>query len=203
VDWLRKAEWEVQPVALSVCRDLVGRYHYAQGGSNTGTYCHGLFRSRDLLRCQGVAWWIPPTADAARASWDGDWQQVLALSRLVLVPDSPKNAASFLLSRSVRLIAQDAFYRCLVTYADTWRGHTGHIYRVSGWEYVGLTQPEEVWVSPTGRMVSRKAGPVTRTRAQMLALGYRSAGKFAKHKFRLLLPERRPVRPRTLFSSRF
>jgi hypothetical protein len=199
---LRKCEWVVLPVPLSVADGLVCEHHYAGGGSNTATFTHGLFRAGDLMRCLGVAWWIPPTKGAARKTWAGDWRRVLSLSRLVVLPGVPKNACSFLLARSVRSVRGGGAWECLVTYADTWRGHTGGIYRVSGWEDCGLTKPEAVWVDGRGRMVSRKAGPKTRTKAEMVALGCRCLGRFPKHKFRLVLTPPRPRRERTLFGGR-
>jgi hypothetical protein len=72
---------------------------------------------------------------------------------------------------------------CLVTYADEWRGHTGAIYKATNWEYVGLTKPERVYTIG-GRMVARKAGPKTRTHADMIALGAVCQGSHRKHKFR-------------------
>lgn len=108
------------------------------------------------------------------------WQGVICLSRLVIVPGIPKNAATFLLSRSRKLIDR-ARWPCLVTYADTWQGHTGGIYRADNWTYAGLTKPERTYVLE-GRMVARKA-TVSRTHAEMLALGAQCIGSFAKHKF--------------------
>ena len=70
---------------------------------------------------------------------------------------------------------------CLVTYADEWQG-TRTIYRASNWDYCGLTAPEATFVKD-GRMVARKAGPNTRTRAEMEELGAKMIGRFAKHKF--------------------
>jgi hypothetical protein len=49
----------------------------------------------------------------------------------VLEPDVPPNACSFLLSKSTRLIDTKRWHT-LVTYADSWRGHTGAIYRAAG-----------------------------------------------------------------------
>lgn len=71
---------------------------------------------------------------------------------------------------------------CLVTYADTWRGHTGAIYKATNWTEAGLTKPERTYVVG-GRMVARKAGPNTRTHKEMLELGAVCVGSFAKHKF--------------------
>jgi hypothetical protein len=186
-DCLRKSEWEVRPIDLTVAYDLVRAYHYAKSGANTATFLHGLFRCADWMNCLGVAWWIPPTKTAAIATWRGDWRKVLSLSRLVIAPEVPKNAASFLIGESVRLIRADGRWECLVTYADEWRGHTGRIYRATNWEYMGMTAKESTFLTAGGVMVARKAGGHTRTRAEMQELGHTDVGKFAKHKFRMVV----------------
>ena len=191
---LSKHDYLVRDVPLHVAQDLVRRYHYAAGGSNTGVYCHGLFNRSFPFDCLGIAWWLPPTKSCAIASWDGLWQEVLSLSRLVIAPTVPKNAASFLLSHSVKLIKKDRRYKCLITYADTWQKHTGAIYRAANWEYVGLTKATECWLTAGGRMVSRKAGGTTRTSAQMKSLGHHLAGLYPKHKYRLILPALQPIK---------
>lgn len=180
---LRKADYEVRAVDISTARQMVELHHYAAGASNTATYLHGLFRKGDIFngQCLGVAWWIPPTKSAAFATFPENWQCVLALSRLVIVPDVPKNACTFLLAASCKLIDRNIWQR-LVTYADDWRGHTGGIYRAANWQYVGKTKPERCYVR-NGRMVARKAGGKTRTHAEMIALGAQCVGSFAKHKF--------------------
>lgn len=106
---------------------------------------------------------------------------VLALSRLAIEPEMPGNAASFLMAASIREIDRER-WPVLVTYADDWRGHTGAIYRATGWREDGRTKPEATWTL-NGRMVSRKAGPRTRTRAEMIALGCKAEGAHAKTRF--------------------
>jgi hypothetical protein len=186
----KKADYWVRPIRHALALSLVEEHHYARGGSNTRVFTHGLFLRRGPVNCLGVAWWIPPTKSCGKRWWPDDAQSVLSLSRLVLAPDLPKNAATFLLMQSVRLIRKAGEkWRCLITQADTWQGHTGHIYRVAGWEDCGLGVPEDVWVNPeTGKMVARKAGPKTRTRSEMREHGYEFKGRFAKHRFRLILP---------------
>jgi hypothetical protein len=188
-DVLRARDWEVRDVDMDTCYELVRALHYAKGGSNTGTYMHGLFHKSNFMQCLGVAWWIQPTKTAAQANWGGDPQRVIALSRLVIAPGVPKNAATFLQAQSIKRIKADGRYDCLLTYADTWQGHTGAIYRAANWEYLGLTKPEPMFVTRDGVMVSRKAGPKTRTRKQMEELGYSMVGKYAKHRFRMILRE--------------
>jgi hypothetical protein len=180
---LRRDEWRVDTISLGQARELVARLHYAAGSSNTATFRHGLFRLEDWpLTPMGCAIWIPPTRTAAEASTDGDWRRVLALSRLAIEEDVPTNAASFLLAHSEKLIWKSGMWDTLITYADEWQGHTGAIYRAANWDYVGLTKPERVYVKD-GVMVARKAGPRTRTHADMLELGAECVGSFARHKF--------------------
>jgi hypothetical protein len=185
---LRKKDWEVRDVAIDVARELVKHFHYARGASNTATCLHGMFR-RGESGCLGAAWWIPPTRSAAEATFPANWKGVLALSRLVIAPGVPKNACTFLLSRSVRLICVTA-WPCLVTYADEWREHSGTIYRAAGWRYVGKTSPEATYTM-NGVMVSRKAGPKTRRHSEMMALGAQFEGRHARHKFVLIRNESR------------
>src|SRR5690606_35196258 len=96
---------------------LVAEYHYARGGSNTAVYMHGLYE-RETERLVGVAWWLPPTRVAAESVNKEEWKRVLSLTRLVILPDQPKNACSFLLSKSVKMIKKDKRFVSLVTYAD-------------------------------------------------------------------------------------
>jgi hypothetical protein len=180
---LRKAEWVVAGCDQNVAERFIIAEHYAKGASNTATYLHGLYPTRWhwYAECVGVAWWIPPTRSAAEA-WAGErWEGVLSLSRLAIAPDVPRNACSFLLSKSVRKIDRDRWHT-LVTYADSWRGHTGAIYRACGWEYCGETSPEAVYTLK-GRMIARKAGARTRTHGEMMALGCVFEGRFAKSRW--------------------
>jgi hypothetical protein len=181
---LKKGDWIVEDADIVKARSMVTRLHYSKGVPNCAVAVHGLYRKLDY-RLMGIAWWLPPSSKAAARPWWPNPKEVLALSRLVLEPEVPKNGATFLLSRSVKLL--DSQWRCLITYADEWRGHTGHIYRVSGWEHTGMTKPQPIYVVQ-GRMTSRKSGPNTRTHAEMIALGAEVAGVYSKHRFRLVRP---------------
>lgn len=184
---LLKSDFAVRDVPLAVVQDCIAKWHYTKGGANTATFRHGLFH-RLGGECLGVAWWIPPTKHAAIANFpEGLWTRVLSLSRLAVHPELPTNAASFLIGASIRMIRKEGRWDCLLTYADEWQGHEGTIYKATNWEYRGRTSPEAQWVDEAGRAVARKAGPKTRTKAEMEALGFRMIGRFAKKRFRLVL----------------
>lgn len=179
-DRLKKCDYHVADANRSEALNLVKYAHYAKGASRTGVYVHGLYHNNaDCLL--GVAWWLPPTGPAAR-SVHPDWTKVLSLSRMAIFPGMPKNACSFLLGRSMRMIRHDGRFHTLLTYADQGEGHDGWVYRACGFIYLGPTAPSPVWVDTDGKRVSPKA-TVTRTKAQMEALGHRFVGKTVKHKY--------------------
>ena len=178
---LRASEWEVKPCPLIEAQRFIREFHYARGGSNTAVYTHGLFiRSAPFLF--GVVWWLPPTRVACESVDQERWTQVLSLTRMAIHPVAPRNAASFLLSRSVKLIKKDGRFVALVTYADESQGHTGGVYRAANWEYVGRTGPYPRWMDREGKQVAQKA-TVNRVKSEMEALGHIKLGSFYKHKY--------------------
>ena len=184
--WLfRKGEWVVRDAPLKEAKEFIRQYHYAKGGSHTACYMHGLYH-RDYDGLWGVAQWLPPTRNACESVNKEQWTKVLSLSRLAIVPGVPTNAASFLLSASVRLIRRDGRFVSLVTYADESQGHTGLIYRAANWDYVGRTALTTRWLAEDGRQVS-VLSTKSRSVEQMKALGHVKQGNFCKHKFVLHL----------------
>lgn len=185
-DRLKKQDWSVKPTDLRIAQAMVQEHHYAKGGSNTSVYVDGLYH-KDSDECCGVAWWLPPTRVAAESVNKTQWKKVLSLTRLVILPNIPKNAATFLMARSIRHIKQDRRFVSLVTYADESQGHTGGIYKASNWTYVGRTGPYPRWIDPTtNRQVAPKS-TINRTKNQMESLGFVKVGSFHKHKYVLHL----------------
>ena len=191
----KKSEWEVRPVSVAVARELVFKYHYSKGGSNTAVYAHGLFRV-GIDTPMGVAWWLPPTRVACESVNKEQWKKVLSLTRLVVLPEVPTNGASFLMGKSIEMIRRDGRFVSLVTYADESQSHTGAIYRATNWQYIGRTGPYQRWITKDGQQVACKA-TVNRTVSQMEALGYLRDGKFYKHKFVMHLSLQKRIRRET------
>lgn len=184
---LRKEDWCVKDVTMGESKSFIEQHHYAKGCSHTRVYSHGLFYRHKPNEIMGVALWLPPTKVAAQSVNADNWQRVLSLSRLAVHPCVPKNGASFLLSKSIKAIARDKKWLSLVTYADERQGHTGTIYYATNWKYVGKMKGSMAWIDPaTGKQVSIKATK-SRTKQQMLDLGYKPVGVFQKHKFVLHL----------------
>lgn len=180
---LRKADWKVSNIGMSAAARLIEKYHYSQSVSKQCVAIHGLFHVADEYNVlpYGVCWWMPLASPAAAQFFSDDWKNVLSLSRLVCTPDAPKNAPSFMLSRSIKLLPER--YHTLATYADTWQNHTGAIYKATNWQYLGMTQNKPIWTDESGKSVSIRQGDITRTQEQMRDLGYTIEGRYAKHRF--------------------
>jgi hypothetical protein len=133
VTHLNKAEWIVRDITVSRARSLVQDFHYSKGYGGGAAHLHGLMRREDnaMGRIWGAAVWHP--AVYAMRRYGG---LPLQLSRLVVAPDGPTNAASFLMAHSMKLLDRSV-WPVLLTYADTGQGHTGAIYRATGWERDG------------------------------------------------------------------
>jgi len=188
---LRAKDWIVRTTSHAEASAFIRQHHYARGVSSARVFCFGLYREVIFTPIMGAAVWLPPLPPAARAAFpEGSELRVLCLSRFAIHPDVPPNAASFMLGHCIREIRKDGRWDCLLTFADTRVGHSGAIYRATNWEYLGETDPTEYWLDPeSGRQVSRKSGNNRKCRnhADMRKLGYRLAGHFPKHRFRMVI----------------
>lgn len=196
----RREDYLVEPCPHATARALVAKHHYAKGTANTSVASHCLVR-RATGEVVGAALWMPPTAGAAKGLAKqrlGDaarFREVLVLSRLVVAPGEPQNAAGMLLSGSERLVRGDCRWSLLATYADEAEGHAGTIYKATNWLDDGLTQARARWQDPkTGKRVAVKS-KVNRTHATMRELGYEQLPSSRKRRFLKVLPECAPEDP--------
>lgn len=174
----RREDYEVARCDYGPAAALVRRIHYTRSAANTGrAYC--LVR-RANGQVVGVALYMPAPIGAAKSAASlylgepGAWSTVLSLSRMVVVEGEPKNAGTILLAGAERDIRKLKRYRLLLSYADEAEGHEGTLYKAANWTEAGYTKPTSRWEDPvTGRRVSTLRDGRSRSRPQMIALGYR------------------------------
>lgn len=177
----RRKDYRVEPCSQELVRFLAARAHYARDASRTAVHAHCLIRARDNA-VVGAASWLPPTRVAAESVAGEHWRGVLSLSRLMVLAGEPKNAATLLLGASMRRVKQDRRWHTYLTYADMRQGHRGTIYQATNWTYLGTMPGAPAWIDAFGRQVAAKATR-TRTKAEMLALGYTRLSPKPKHKY--------------------
>jgi len=151
--YLNKKNWIVEQIEYSIAKNLIQKLHYTGSCSNTATFCFGLFCKKNYT-LSGVSMWMNAPAGVSKKYGNGKMNDVLTLSRFVLIPDLPTNSASFLLGSSMKKISKTNKYSCLVTYADSSQNHNGIIYTATNWIYSGTTMGATQWVDSFGNSIS-------------------------------------------------
>lgn len=120
-------------ITLDEVRDLCERFHGYGSAGNAAVYSFGVFEDDALVAAYA---WQPPPVGAVRAVCPEAPQGVLALSRMVAVPKDArrlKHVSKPLRAQMKREIDRTR-WPVLLTYSDEGQGHTGYVYKCSGWE---------------------------------------------------------------------
>lgn len=112
-------------------------FHGYKSVGQTATYCFGVFE--DGRPVAAFIWNPPPPGPAKSLSSAIGGAGVLALSRMVAVPQDQRRLRhiSKPLRRQMAYRIDRGRWPVLVTYSDSSLGHTGHVYRCSGWQEDG------------------------------------------------------------------
>jgi hypothetical protein len=114
------------------------------------------------------------------------------LIRLWVHPDAPKNTASFVVSRSLKLLPDHV--GLVVSFADSGQGHFGKVYQALNFYYLGMSSEGVRYKDATGTEVTARLANVYRMRnpekfadmslAQIREeLGWEPVKSHAKHRY--------------------
>lgn len=113
------------PATIDEVNWLLATEHYL-GTIGAARHAFAAWSNDQLVACQVYRW---PTARMLPA--DGSW---LELSRWCLTEDAGRNSGSRMMRWVARWLRRhDPVVRTLVSYSDPTLGHTGALYRASGW----------------------------------------------------------------------
>ena len=110
----------------------------------------GLFERSEAMsdlftsdRIVGVIIYGTPSSSSLRGGICGKEESfnVIELTRLWIEDSTPKNAESFLIGNTVRLLNKEI----VVSYAEMQQGHTGIVYQATNWIYTGLSAKRTNW----------------------------------------------------------
>jgi len=134
--------YTVEHISFSdTVRSFLRKWHYADHVAVQAKETFGLFRVGVFLpELVGVCIYTRPAGPAAAQKYyPQDPDKCLELRRLCLIDDTPKNAESFFVSRTLRWLSKNSEWKFVVSYADPEQGHRGTIYRASNFRYEGTT----------------------------------------------------------------
>lgn len=84
------------------------------------------------------------------------------LIRVWVHPKAPKNTASFIISKTFKLLPESV--NLIVTFADTGQNHAGTIYQALNFKYIGKSQFGTRYIDSTGIEVTSRLANVYRQR---------------------------------------
>lgn len=124
---------ELRAIPLETVRVLCEQFHGYASAGGVSVYAWGAVEHGRLV----AAWaWQPPPPGAAASVCPEAPAGVLALSRMVAVPRGERTLKhiSKPLKHLMKYRIDRGRWPVLVTYSDEGQGHTGHVYKCSGWE---------------------------------------------------------------------
>jgi hypothetical protein len=124
-------------VPFSVAKQLLVREHYLHSYPGGTKLAFGAFLDNQVLGALTMGAGPTNTYCLVDGATPGD---CLALSRLWLSDELPKNSESRFIGVVLRYLKKHTSLRFLVSYADPAQGHVGTIYQATGWAYTGLSQ---------------------------------------------------------------
>ena len=133
---------------IRLCREIEVRgfietHHYSHNMNGVMSDC--CFS----LTFEGEIWGAAVFASTATDAWKkfSDTQSdVLELRRFCLVDAAPKNSESFFLGYCIRFLRKHSKAKVLITYADASQGHSGIIYKATGFKYEGAMKTPGRWL---------------------------------------------------------
>lgn len=131
--------YSVSPVTRKQCEPFILGIHYAKRWPSI-SHSFGLFRDGALVGV--VTFGTPPSATLRRGVAGDRYADILLeLNRLCLKDNLP-NEATRLVQGSIKLLPKP---RIIISFADTSMGHTGGVYKASGFTYHGLSAKRTDW----------------------------------------------------------
>lgn len=134
--------WTVELCDRKEIRDFIEKWHYSHNINGLmSSYC---FRLMDGDEMKGAMIYGKLGMANAWKKYGKSEQDVLELRRLVLIDNTPKNAESYFIGRTLRWLKQNTDVRVIVSYADPNYGHQGIIYQATNFTKLGVTSSGRV-----------------------------------------------------------
>lgn len=125
--------FDLRPCELEIVANLVREHHGYGSMGASATYAFAVYEDGNVVAAYS---WQPPPVGAAKSVCPEEHGGVLALSRMVALPRDERRLrhVSKPLRIQMRRLIDRGRWPVLVTYSDEGQGHTGHVYKCSGFE---------------------------------------------------------------------
>lgn len=148
------ALYAVRPISFRGAKRIIEYGHYTHSLTK-GRYCYGMFLGDRLV---GAAVYGQPSGRNVAQSFfeGGDEQNTLELLRFYILDVTGKNAESWFLSRSLRLLPPGV--ALVVAYSSPGAGHYGACYQAANWLFLGNSKSGQnyFYVDRNGTYVNKR-----------------------------------------------
>ena len=132
----------VKPSNLRVTRDFIEKWHYSKNVNGlTISQIFGLFYEKNLI---GAMIYGSLAMANTWKKYAKEESKVVELKRLCCIDKTPKNTESYFIGKTLRWMKQHSGFDLVVSYADTFYGHEGTIYKASNFKHCGMTTKGKV-----------------------------------------------------------
>jgi len=137
----------VKEIAYEETKDMIMNLHYAQRMPSI-SYSFGLFNGEELI---GVCTFGKPASNQLTEGVCGKEfkSKVFELNRLILKDGTPRNTASYFVSRCLNKLKKDNLI--IVSYSDTGMNHNGYVYQACNFIFTGRTKQRTDKFSGVGK----------------------------------------------------
>lgn len=178
----------VQAIAKVDAKSIIDRYEWL-GTMGRAVATYGLISpDKEILGVAVFGW--PSAVESRDVCGRENRELAVCLERGACVHFAPDNAASFLISRAVKLAADEHGWRIFYAYADPEAGEIGTVYQACNWLYIGQGvgrtpgRLREDWRLPDGSILSsRSLRHRKMKRPDAYAAGWEPIYRHPKHKY--------------------
>lgn len=134
--------YEVHPMSSKEATEVIVKNHYLHRRGPASS-CFGLFDDWGSL-VGVITYGTPASPSLCRGiAGEDEASHVTELTRLWIADITPKNAESFLIGKSLRMLPQEK--DIVVSFAEIRAGHVGTVYQATNWIYTGLSDRHVEW----------------------------------------------------------
>ncbi len=169
-------DYFVEKVPTNAIEDFVRKNHYSKSVRGLHiSYCFGLFSPSGKFGIPkligAMMFGIPAMAGVAESYMPETPDRVIELNRLCCIDDTVKNTESYFIGKAISWLKKHTNYKLILSYADTFQGHEGVIYKATNFIHLGMTKPSRMLIADGekyhARMLTKKSPKFENIRQRM------------------------------------
>ena len=130
-------QFVVTPTTLQTVRNFIETWHYS--GNVNGLRVSNAFA---LLANNNIIGGLIYGSLGMANVWKkyvSSEEKIVELRRLCCIDKTPRNTESYFIGKTLRWLKKNTDFEVVISYADSYHGHCGTIYKASNFEYHGMT----------------------------------------------------------------